>query len=69
MPDPYTARELVRAAGFTIRRVDEGGVRERVDRYRKILEVGPYATELDLVRAAAPYIVLPPQWRKLVDAA
>ncbi len=69
MSEPsYSARELVRAAGFCILRASAGGVWERVDDHHRILWVGPDATELDLVEVAARYIEIPAQWRKLVDA-
>jgi hypothetical protein len=63
----YSARELVRAAGYGIRRVAEGSVRVQVESDgRRVLDVGPDATVLDLVTFAARHIVLPPAWRKWV---
>ncbi len=56
----YTATELARAAGFLIVRTAAGGVRP-VDHGdgRMVLELGPDATECQIVAAAAPYLEVP----------
>jgi hypothetical protein len=59
----YTAPELARAAGYSIRRVPSGGVRE-VDCFgQRILELGPDATELEITRFARRHLVLPASCR------
>ena len=53
----YSADELARAADFLVRRVPVGGVVERSEAGQRVLEIGPDATDDEIVRAAARYII------------
>lgn len=55
MGGDYSALELARAAGFGVLRVPEGGVTARVTGGYRILEVGPDASDVEIVRIAARY--------------
>jgi hypothetical protein len=64
MVDGYTAHELARAAGFVIRRVPTGGVVAREPACGgRILELGPDATEIEIVRHACRFLVFPASTR------
>lgn len=55
----YTARELARAAGFVIRRVDNGSAVLREYPYGRVLELGPDATDDQIEQLARPFLALP----------
>lgn len=55
----YSAVELARAAGYTIRDVPTGGVTESFDGPKMFLHIGPHATDHAIVRFAARHIVIP----------
>jgi hypothetical protein len=56
----YTPRELARAAGYVLRSMPTGGAVERLlgDDVR-ILELGPDATDEEIVRLARRYLAGP----------
>ena len=58
MTRTYTPLELARAAGFLIRRVPTGGATEReIAAGVRMLDVGPDATDDEIVRHACRYLV------------
>jgi hypothetical protein len=59
MADTYSARELARAAGYLIRTMPEGAVTERVYPFGRVLEIGPAATDLEIVRHARRFLAVP----------
>jgi hypothetical protein len=59
MLQTYTAPELARAAGYLLRRVATGGVREFDTGYGLILEIGPEATADEIVQFARRRLVWP----------
>lgn len=65
----YTPRELARAAGFLIRRVDSGGAVLREYPYGRVLELGPDATDDAIEQLARPFLVLPMPLRIVPEIA
>jgi len=59
MADTYSARELARAAGYLIRSVPEGAVTERVYPFGRVLEIGPEASDLAIIRHARRHLATP----------
>lgn len=59
----YTPRELARAAGFELRSVPTGGVVLREYSFGqvlcRVLEIGPDATDGEIVRHACRFLVFP----------
>jgi hypothetical protein len=64
MHHTYTAHELARAAGYTIRPMTTPGVREVDTGFGLILEVGPCANDLEIVRFARRHLVIPVSCRE-----
>lgn len=60
----YTARMLARAAGFTVVTVNHGTVRAQHKDGSRILEIGPDATDEDILSHARPHLVFPADLRK-----
>jgi hypothetical protein len=64
----YTARELARAAGFSLRAVKTGGAVVREYPFGRVLELGPAATELEIARIAHRSLIMPASARVAASA-
>lgn len=68
MTAEYTPLELARAAGYLIRRVPVGGAVAREYAFGRVLELGPDATDEEIVRIASRHLVMPPMTPALAKA-
>jgi hypothetical protein len=59
MTHAYTPHELARAAGYLIRRVPVGGAVGREYPFGRVLELGPDATDEEIVRIASAHLIMP----------
>jgi hypothetical protein len=56
-PHDLTARELAREAGYLIRPMPTGGAVERVYPFGRVLELGPDATDAEILALAARALI------------